>query len=100
MGNVVDAGAFNQIKGSLQNMKTLKIVIFQIVIKNHYAVAVFDDPAFARKMVKQENKHGNNNIKFDDKINGVIEFFPMNNKEEITKLMIKKLNNAGAKLQR
>ena len=50
---VKGGGEFNQIRGEIQNMKTLKIITFNIAIKYEYAVATFDDPAFARKMVRQ-----------------------------------------------
>lgn len=93
-------GEFNQVRGQLQNMKTLKIITFNIAIKYEYAVAVFDDPAFARKMVEQENKKGNMNIKFSSKINGAVEKFPGLRKDVITKIIIKKLQKAGAKIQK
>jgi len=93
-------GDYNNIKGQIQNFKTLKIISFNISIKDEYAVAVFSDPSFARKMVKNENKHGNNNIKFSDKINGAVEKFPGMKKDEITKLMIKKLQKGGAKISK
>ena len=93
-------GEFNQIRGQIQNIKTLKIINFVISIKDNYAVAVFDDPSFARKMVKQENKSGNMNIKFSSKINGAIEHYPGQTKDEISRIMLKKLKKAGAKIQK
>lgn len=91
---------FITIRGQLQNFNTLKIINFQIVIKDQYAVASFDDPYFARKMVKNENRHGNNNIKFNAVINSAIEKYPGKNKNEIAKIVAKKLKDGGAKLQK
>ena len=91
---------FIVIRGQLQNLSTLKIIIFQIVVKDQYAVASFDDPAFARKMVKQENRHGNRNIRYSKKINSAIEHFPNKTKNEIAKIVGKKLKDGGAKLQK
>jgi len=91
---------FVVIRGQLQNFNTLKIINFQIVVKDQYAVASFDDPAFARKMVKQENRKGNHNIKYSDKINSAIEHYPNKTKNEIAKILAKKLRDGGAKLQR
>ena len=91
---------FIAIRGQMQNANTLKIIKFQIVIKDQYAVASFDDPYFARKMVKQENRHGNNNIKYAQKINSAIEKFPDKTKEQIAKIVGKKLRDGGAKLQK
>lgn len=90
---------FITIRGQLQNFSTLKIVAFQIVIKDQYAVASFDDPYLARKMVKQEVIHGNRNIRYSDKINSAIEHFPNKTKKEIAKIVGKKLKDGGAKLQ-
>jgi hypothetical protein len=89
---------YNVVKGQLQNFKTLKIVNFQVVVKDQYAVASFDDPSFARKMVEQENRHGNTNIKFSKPINSAIEKFPGKKKDEITKLICKKLKQSGANI--
>jgi len=91
---------FNVLRGTMQNLRTLKTVNFQIVITDGYAVASFDDSAFARKMVAQENKAGNNNIKFSKQINSAIEKYPGKNKLEITKILGKKIQNAGGKLQK
>lgn len=91
---------FITIRGQLQNFSTLKIVTFQIVIKDQYAVASFDDPYFARKMVKQENRAGNRNVRYSDKINSAIEHFPNKTKKEIAKMIGKKLRDGGAKLQK
>jgi len=91
---------FNIIRGEIQNLKTLKIISFQISIKNHYAVAVFSDPAFARKMVKHENKAGNKNIRFSDRINGAVEYYPLKDKDEISRIMLKKLRDGGAKIHK
>lgn len=91
-------GDFNVVKGQLQNFRTLKVVNFQIVIKDQYAVASFDDPTFARKMVESENKAGNLNIKYSKPINSAIEKFPGKKKDEITKIIIKKLQASGANI--
>ena len=93
-------GDYNMIRGEIQNFKTLKIISFNVAIKDNYAVAIFSDPSFARKMVKNENKHGNNNIEFSSTINGAVEKFPGMKKDEITKVMTKKLQNAGAKISK
>lgn len=91
---------FITIRGQMQNSTTLKIISFQIVIKDQYAVASFDDPYFARKMVKQENRHGNRNIRYSEKINSAIEHYPNKTKNEIAKIIGKKLKDGGAKLQK
>ena len=91
---------FITIRGELQNFNTLKVTVFQIVIKDGYAVASFEDPNFARKMVKQENRAGNNNIKYSAKINSAVEKFPGKSAKEIAKIMQKKLQDAGAKLRK
>ena len=91
---------FIVIRGELQNFKTLKIIVFQIVIRDNYAVASFNDPNFAKKMVKQENRAGNNNIKYSKVINSAIEKYPGKTKEQIAKIVGKKLKNGGAKLQK
>ena len=91
---------FITIRGQIQNATTLKIIVFQIVIKDQYAVASFDDPYLARKMVKQENRAGNRNVRYSEKINSVIEHFPNKTKNEITKIIGKKLKDGGAKLQK
>ena len=89
---------FNVIKGQLQNFRTLKVVNFQIVVKDNYAVASFDDPSFARKMVAQENKAGNLNIKYSKPINSAIEKYPGKKKDEISKIILKKLKQTGANI--
>lgn len=91
---------FIVIRGQIQNQNTLKIINFQIVFKDNFAVASFDDPYFARKMVKNENRNGNNNIKYSAQINSAIEKFPGKKKEEIAKIVGKKLKDGGAKLQK
>ena len=91
-------GDFNVVKGQIQNFKTLKIINFQVVIKDKYAVASFDDPSFARKMVENENRHGNQNIRYSKQINSAIEKYPGKKKDEITKLIIKKLQSSGANI--
>ena len=70
------------------------------MVKDQYAVASFDDPAFARKMVRQENRAGNNNIKYSSQINSAIEKYPGKTKEQIAKIVGKKLRDGGAKLQK
>jgi len=95
-----DDGKYNSIKGQLQHFKTLKIVSFQILISNEQAMALFSDASFARKMVKQEQRAGNKNISYVEKAKGVLEIYPGKTKDEITKILIKKLRNAGAKLEK
>lgn len=89
---------FNEIRGQLQNLRSLKLINFQVVIKDERAVSVFDDPAFARKMVKKEQKRGNKNISFVQKLNGAVEIYPNMNKEEITKKILKSLQSSGANI--
>ena len=95
-----DGNSYIVIRGQLQNFKTMKITNFQIVIRDNYAVASFNDPYFARKMVRDENRHGNNNIKYSEQINSAIEHYPGKTKEEIAKIVGKKLRDGGAKLQK
>jgi len=91
---------FLTIRGEMQNAKTLKVVAFQIVIKDGYAVASFNDPYFARKMVQQENRAGNMNIKYSSQINSAIEKYRGQDKDEIAKIIGRKLRDAGAKVQK
>lgn len=91
---------FITIRGNLQNNKTFKITAFQVVIKDNYAVASFNDPYFAHKMVRSENKAGNKNIRYSEQINSAIEKYPGKTKEEIAKIVGKKLRDGGAKLQK
>jgi len=91
---------FIVLRGEMQNFSTLKVIVFQIVIKDNYAGASFNDPALARKMVKDENRAGNNNIRYSSKINSAIERFPGKTKEEIAKIIGKKLRDSGAKIKR
>jgi len=95
-----DGNSYIVIRGQLQNFKTMKITNFQIVIRDNYAVASFSDPYFARKMVREENRQGNNNIKYSKQINSAIEHYPGKTKEEIAKIVGKKLRDGGAKLQK
>jgi hypothetical protein len=91
-------GDFNIVKGQLQNFKTLKIICFQLIIRDEYAVFSADDPSLARKLVEKENKHGNNNIKFSSQINSAIEYFKGKKKDEITIELVKKLKASGANI--
>jgi len=91
---------FIVIRGEMQNFKSLKIVTFQIVVKDQYAVASFNDPYFARKMVREEIRHGNKYIKYSEQINSAIEHFPGKQKNKIAKIIGQKLKDGGAKLQK
>ncbi len=91
---------FIVLRGELQNFKTLKVTVFQIVVKDNYAVASFSDVSLARKMVKAEIKSGNKNIKYAEKINSVIEKYPGKKMKEIAKIIAKKLQDGGAKLKK
>jgi len=91
---------YNVIKGQLQNFKTFEIVNFNVIIRDESALAVFDKPSFARKMVKHEQKRGNKNISFVQRMGGVLEVYPGKDKETITKILIKKLKSSGAKIQK
>lgn len=91
---------FNVVRGQFEETRTLKIINFQITILDEYAVASFDEPNFAKKLVRIDNKAGNMNVKFNPKINSAIEFFKGKNKNEITKIIITKLRALpGAKVK-
>lgn len=91
---------FIVLRGELQNFRTLKVTPFQVVVKDGYAVATFKEFGLAKKMVKEENRKGNMNIKYNQTINSAIEKFPGKKKEEIAKIIGKKLKDGGAKLQK
>lgn len=91
---------FNVVRGQFQETRNLNIINFQITILDEYAIASFDDPLFAKKLVRVDNKAGNSNIKFNPKINSAIEYFPGKKKDEITKIIITKLKALpGAKVR-
>ena len=90
---------FITIRGELQNFSSLKVSTFQVVIKDEYAVASFSENNLAKKMVKDEVRHGNINIKYSAVIDSAIEHYPRKTKEYIAKVVAKKLKDGGAKLQ-
>lgn len=91
---------FNVLRGQFQDLKSLEIINFQVTILDGYAVASFDKPNFAKKLVKSDNESGNNNVKYSSKINSAIEAYKGLDRNEITKIMIKKLNSLpGAKVK-
>jgi len=89
---------FNVIKGQLQNLRTLKTTNFMVVIRDGYAVASFDDPSFAKKMVRQEESAGNKNVRYHAHLNSAIEKYPDKSRQEITKIITKKLKESGANI--
>lgn len=92
---------FNVIRGQFQDLKTLSIINFQFTILNEYAIASFDSPTFAQKLVKSDNDAGNKNVRYAPKINSAIEKFPGKTRDEITKIIINKLNQLpGAKIKK
>ena len=91
---------FITIRGELQNFRTLRVTPFQIIIKDNYAVASFIKKNFARKMVRNEIRHGNKNIKYNQVIDSAIEHYPGKNKEQIAKIVGKSLREGGAKIKK
>ena len=91
---------YNILRGNLQNFSTGKVTKFQIVIKDQIAVASFEDRSLARRMVKDDRRRGNKNVMYVERINSAVEKWPGKNKDEITKILSKKLKDGGAKLQK
>ena len=91
---------FNVLRGQFQDLKSLKIINFQITILDGYAVASFDDPAFAKKLVKTDNEGGNKNVKYSSKINSAIEAYKGKDRNEITKIMINKFRKRIGKIKK
>ena len=93
-------GESNVIRGNLQNFSTNKITSFQVVIMDGLAVSTFQDSTLAKKLVKAGKKQGNENIRYDEKINSAIEKYPGKDIKEITKIITKELNNSGAQISK
>ena len=82
---------FNHIKGQMQ-LTNSKIVNFSVEIYDEYAITRIEDISAMRKLVTAEQRHGNNNIKYNDQLKAIMERFPGKNRDEITKIIGKQLN--------
>lgn len=76
----------NRITGQMLLVNN-KVSNFIIEIIDGYAMSKFDDIGFMRKLVAAEQRHGNNNIVYQEDKKIIIEKFEGKNAKEITKII-------------
>jgi len=79
-------------KGGFASMATP--IEFKTMIKNEFAVSTFTDKKLAKKLARAEAMSGKD-IRYDEKMNLVVQRYKNKNKKEIAKIIGKELKKAG-----
>jgi len=86
------------IQGQLRDNPTNNIFNFTVKCVDYWAVTTADDKKFLKKMVKYEQRKGNENIKYISTKRWVIENYPNMLKVQIGKKISKALQAGGANI--
>jgi len=86
------------IQGQLRDLSTNSVFNFTVKCMDHWAVVTADDKNFLKKMVKAEQRKGNEYIKYLPSKRWVIEHYPNMLKAQIAKKISKSLKAGGANI--
>ena len=86
------------IQGQLRDNSTNNVFNFTVKCMDHWAVTTADDKKFLKKMVKYEQRKGNEYIKYHSGKGWVIEHYPNMLKTQIAKKISKSLQAGGANI--
>lgn len=88
------------IQGQLRDNSTGSVFNFTVKCMDNWAVTTADDKNFLKKMVKYEQKKGNDYIKYLPSKRWVIEHYPNMLKAQIAKKISKSLKAGGANISK
>lgn len=85
------------INAVLKNYRTMEDIQARVVCKYQYAIAMFSDPKLAKKLAKAEAR-GGKDVRYDPKLNVVVERFKGKSAIEIAEIIGKQMKKQGGKL--
>jgi len=88
------------IQGQLRDNSINNIFNFTVKCMDHWAVTTADDKKFLKKMVKAEQRRGNEYIKYIPNKHWVIEHYPNMLKAQIAKKISKSLRVVGCNINK